>query len=241
MKILPYQNDKSSKKRQVIKMFNKIAKHYDSLNHILSFGIDKIWRRKVVKEIRSYKPKRILDIATGTGDLAFSCLSLKPNKVIGIDITKNMLEIAEKKAIKKQKKNKVEFALANALNLSFPDNYFQAITCGFGVRNFEDYQLGLQNMYRVLDYGGICAILELSQPTHFPFRQFYHIYNYYIVYRIGKMISKSQEAYIYLPKSIDSFPKSEVFLDYLKDAGFKNTRALSLSFGICHLYLGEKN
>lgn len=238
MQIKPYQSEVSSKKDQITKMFNQIAQRYDLLNRILSLGIDQSWRKATIKQLKPYKPKRILDLATGTGDLALACLALEPDEVWGLDIAENMLAIAKHKA--KKYAPKTHFEIGDALNLPFENNRFEAITCAFGIRNFQDYEQGLKSMYRVLKPRGICAILELSTPTRFPMKQLNQIYNHYILRAIAYFISRERAAYNYLPKSVSLFPQSAVFLEYLKKADFKNCRVLNLTFGICCLYLAEK-
>lgn len=238
MQIKPYEAETGSKKEQVTKMFNQIARRYDLLNRILSLGIDQSWRKTTIKQLQPYKPKNILDLATGTGDLALACSKLNPDQVWGLDIAANMLEIAKTKAQKYE--TKTHFEIGDALNLPFENNYFEAVTCAFGIRNFQDYEEGLKSMYRVLKPGGICAILELSTPTRFPMKQLNHIYNHYILRAIAYFISRDRAAYDYLPKSISLFPPSKVFLEYLQKANFRNCRVLNLTFGVCCLYLAEK-
>ena len=239
-KIIPYKNKKSSKKTQVAKMFDNIAGRYDFLNHFLSLGIDILWRKRAVREIGKISPKTILDIATGTGDLAVEASVLKPIKIVGVDISEGMLEVGRKKMKTKGLDSIIEMNLGDSENLPFEDNSFDAVTAGFGVRNFEDLPKGLSEMYRVMNTGGKLAILEPAEPTIFPFKQIYSLYFKRILPLIGKLVSKDNAAYTYLPNSVAAFPSGQAFLKELEIAGFKNPQHIKLTFGIAALYTATK-
>ena len=221
-------------------MFNNISRRYDFLNHFLSLGIDRGWRRKAINILRPLKPQSILDVATGTGDFAVQAMSLKPQKVVGVDISEGMLDVGKKKIIAKGLSNVVSLQYGDSENLPFGDNSFDAITVGFGVRIFEDLRRGLGEMYRVLKPGGKAVILEFSRPKSFPFKQVYNFYFSFILPRIGKMVSKDDSAYTYLPKSVEAFPDGEDFLRILQDVGFKQNQCRSLTFGVSSIYTGTK-
>lgn len=239
-KITPYQKKEGTKKEQVIKMFDSIAQSYDFLNHFLSLGIDIIWRKRAVKEISTGNPKYILDIASGTGDLAIECTKLNPKKIIGVDISNNMLNVGRKKIAKKGLANLIDMQNGDSENLSFEDNTFDAITAGFGVRNFENLDKGLNELFRVLNNDGKIAILEPSEPKTFPFKQLYLIYFNTILPLLGKIFSKDSSAYTYLPNSVAAFPSGDAFLEKLKKAGFKKVKHTPLTFGIAAMYTGIK-
>ena len=239
-KITPYQQKEGSKKEQVTKMFDSIAHSYDFLNHFLSLGIDIIWRKRAVKEISKIKPNYILDIATGTGDLAIECAKLNPKKIIGVDISNNMLNVGRTKISKKGLESLIDMQNGDSENLSFDDQKFDAITAGFGVRNFENLDKGLSELYRVLNKGGKIAILEPSEPKTFPFKQIYLIYFNKLLPFVGKIFSKDSSAYTYLPNSVAAFPSGEEFVEKLKKAGFKKAKHTPLTFGIAALYTGTK-
>lgn len=239
-KITPYSKDKTSKKEQVAKMFDAIAGRYDFLNHFLSLGIDIIWRKKAIKEIAKVNPMMILDIATGTGDLAVEACHLNPNKVIGIDISNNMLNVGREKMKKKSLDKIVDMQYGDSENLSFEDNTFDAITAGFGVRNFENLDKGLAEMCRVMKKGGKLAILEPAEPKSFPFKQIYALYFKVILPLLGKLFSKDNSAYTYLPESVAAFPSRESFIKELEKAGFKDPKFKALTFGVAALYTATK-
>ena len=220
-------------------MFNNIADEYDFLNQLISFRMDYIWRKIAIKKITN-NPKNILDIATGTADLAISAAKNTNAKIIGIDISKKMLNIGEMKILNEKLTNRITLQLADAEKLPFNNNSFQAITAGFGVRNFEDVDQGLKEMYRVLDLNGILIILEPSSPSVFPIKQLFNIYFNIIVPLIGKIISKDTNAYQYLSESVKLFPDKEKFLNKLKKVGFKNCKYSKLTFGSVILYIAEK-
>lgn len=239
--ITPYKDNKSGKKEQVAQMFNNIARRYDFLNHFLSLGIDNLWRKKAIKCISSIASNPlILDVATGTGDLAIAALKLNPQKVIGIDISTEMLNVGIKKIKRKGYQNLIELKKGDSENLEFDDNTFDGITAAFGVRNFENLDKGLSEMYRVLKPKGKIVILEFSKPRVFPVKQFYNFYFKAILPLLGKIISKDDSAYTYLPESVNQFPERELFIQKLEQVGFKNCSFKPLSFGIASLYWAYK-
>lgn len=236
----PYKNSDQSKKQQVEKMFDSIAFRYDFLNHFLSLGIDKVWRRKTVQQIARNHPKTILDVATGTGDLAIACLKLNPDAIKGIDLSAGMLQKGREKIEKKKLSKKIKFVKGDSEKMPFSDKSFDALTCGFGVRNFENLEKGLFEFYRVLKPGGIAAILEFSKPTAFPVKQMYYFYFKQILPLTGKIFSKSDSAYSYLPESVAAFPEGKDFTEKLDGAGFIQTSYNRLTFGIATLYTAVK-
>lgn len=240
MSIVPYKDRNEGKKEQVANMFNNISKNYDLLNHVLSLGIDVLWRKKAIKMLKKDQPKLILDIATGTGDFAIEALALNPDKVIGVDISEGMLEEGRKKMKKKKLDHLIELQLGDSEKLLFPENNFDAVIVSFGVRNFENLEKGLSDMYRVLKPGGKTVIVEFSQPEKFPMKQVYNFYFKYILPQIGKLISKDNDAYTYLPESVQAFPYGKEFVSILEKVGFKNTTCTPLTFGISSIYVGEK-
>lgn len=240
MAVLPYKEERLGKKEQVAKMFDNISRRYDFLNHLLSFGVDIIWRKKAVKMLKPYKPGLILDIATGTADFAIEALALNPEKVIGVDISEGMLAVGKKKIAKMGLQDKIELQLGDSEKLLFPDNKFDAIIVSFGVRNFENLEKGLEDMYKVLKPGGNTVIVEFSKPAVFPFKQLYNFYFKYVLPLIGKIISRDNAAYTYLPESVQAFPDGEKFLEILQKTGFKNTVCRPLTFGISSIYIGQK-
>ena len=221
-------------------MFDNISPRYDFLNHFLSLGIDILWRKNAVKLLRSINPKYILDVATGTGDFAIEALSLGPEKIMGVDISEGMLEIGREKLRKRGLEEKIELKYGDSENLPFEDNKFDAIIVAFGVRNFENLRSGLAEMKRVLKKEGKVVILEFSRPRHFPFKQLYNFYFKSILPKIGKLISKDNSAYTYLPESVQAFPDGKRFVDILKDVGFTNTICKPQTFGISTIYVGQK-
>ena len=237
-KVTPY-NNTETKKKQVTKMFDNIAESYDFLNHTLSLGMDNIWRKIAIKEL-SNKPATILDIATGTADFAISASKHTKANITGIDISQGMLDIGVEKITKKGLTNRIHLQLADSEKLPFLDNSYDAITAGFGVRNFEDLNKGLSEMYRTLKPGGKVAILEPSEPTNFPLKQFYNLYFHHILPFIGGIVSKDKNAYTYLPDSVSAFPSGNNFLIELNKVGFKESNHIPLSFGIVSLYIAIK-
>ena len=236
--VTPYKSSES-KKKQVINMFNNIAKNYDCLNSSLSIGMDKIWRKRAIKEIQNI-PKKILDVATGTADFAISGAKYTNAKIIGIDISEGMLEIAKKKIKKRKLENRIQLQLADSEKIPFQDNSFDAITVGFGVRNFENIEKGLKEIYRVLKSKGTLVILEPSIPKKSPFRQVYKLYFNHLLPKIGKFISQDKEAYSYLPESVAAFPSNKRFINKLNKIGFKESRCIPLSLGIVSLFIAIK-
>lgn len=241
MTVTPYKDKNSSKKEQVAEMFDNISPKYDFLNHFLSLGIDIIWRKKAIRLLKKDNPVQILDIATGTGDFAIEALALNPEKVTGVDISEGMLEIGREKLRKRKLDAKIELLKGDSEGLPFPDNKFDAVIVAFGVRNFENLDKGLADMKRVLRPGGKVVILEFSKPRYFPFKQLYQFYFKWILPKIGKLISKDQSAYTYLPESVNAFPDGRDFLDRMEKVGFENTQCKTLTLGISSIYTGKKS
>ena len=237
-KVTPY-NSSDSKKKQVAEMFNNIANSYDFLNHSLSLGMDNIWRKIAIKKLTN-NPKTILDIATGTGDFAVSAAKYTDAKITGIDISQGMLDVGIEKIRKKNLNKRISLQLADSERLPFNDNKFDAITAGFGVRNFENLKKGLLEIRRVLNKDGIVVILEPSTPNNFPLKQLYKLYFHHVLPTIGAWISKDKSAYSYLPESVDAFPSGEKFIEELRNVGFKNCSHIPLTFGIVSLYIAIK-
>jgi len=237
-KVTPY-NSSESKKKQVSEMFDNIANSYDFLNHSLSLGMDNVWRKIAIKKLTN-NPKIILDIATGTGDFAVSAAKYTDAKITGIDISQGMLNVGIEKVRKKNLNNRISLQLADSESLPFNDNTFDAITAGFGVRNFENLNKGLSEMKRVLNKDGIVVILEPSTPKYFPLKQLYTLYFHHVLPTIGAWISKDKSAYSYLPESVDAFPSGEKFIVELKNVGFRDCKHIPLTFGIVSLYIAIK-
>lgn len=238
--IKPYKDSELRKKEQVAQMFDNISENYDGLNRLISLGIDVSWRKKVVKLVSEVNPKKILDIATGTGDLALMMAELNPDKIVGLDISPGMLEVGKQKVNKANLSDKIEMVVGDSENIPFEDNTFDAITVSFGVRNFENLDKGLTEIYRVLRPGGKFVILETSNPTKFPFKQGYKFYTNFILPVIGKLFSKDKVAYSYLSESANSFPFGEAFNNILTKNGFKNANSLPVTFGVASIYTSTK-
>ncbi len=245
--ITPYKNSNQSKKKQVAEMFNTIAQGYDFMNHFLSLGVDILWRKKAIRVLKekisgitNFSHLQILDLATGTADFALEAIKMNPEKITGIDISENMIRVGREKIKKRTLENKIELMLADSENLPFENNFFHAITIGFGIRNFENPEKGLLEMFRVLKENGTVVILEFSKPLDFPVKQIYNIYFKNFLPLAGKMFSGNKRAYSYLPESVTAFPHGEEFLKMMRRSGFKNLKQISLSFGIASLYIGEK-
>ena len=221
-------------------MFDDISSKYDFLNHFLSFGIDRLWRQKLVGILGSRKPMAVLDVATGTGDLAIAISSIRPQKIVGIDISEKMLEVGRKKLMISGLNQMITLQCADAENIPFSDSSFDAVTVAFGVRNYEHLEKGLTEMRRVLRPGGVMLILEFSHPELFPMKQLYSLYSQFIIPLIGRVISGNRKAYSYLPESVAAFPSGKQFLEILEKAGLKNRKQISLSMGIASIYQAEK-
>jgi demethylmenaquinone methyltransferase/2-methoxy-6-polyprenyl-1,4-benzoquinol methylase len=239
--IVPYSDSKKSKKEQVAGMFDQIAFRYDFLNRFLSGGIDVYWRRQAIKELHEVKPQFMLDVATGTADLAIlSWKVLRPRKIIGIDISEGMLQLGREKIAKLLLSKHIELKHGDSEAINFTDNSFDAITVAFGVRNFQNLEQGLQEMYRVLRPNGKLVVLEFSRPKQKIFKGFYNFYTRIICPFIGRWLTKNREAYQYLHNSVKAFPEGETFLHILQQAGFSQTSLKRLSLGICTIYCGRK-
>jgi demethylmenaquinone methyltransferase/2-methoxy-6-polyprenyl-1,4-benzoquinol methylase len=238
--VVPLPDSTLSKKEQVAGMFDRISGKYDFLNHLLSLGIDKGWRKKAISSLRDIAPRHILDVATGTGDLAIAALKLNPIKVTGVDISEGMLTIGKQKMKEQGLMDKISLEYGDSEQLPFPEAAFDAVTCAYGVRNFENLEKGLEEMARVLRPGGKMAILEFSRPQTFPVRQFFQLYFRYILPVLGKAVSKDQTAYTYLPESVAAFPEGTDFCRILEQSGMRNVSARAMAFGITTLYTGEK-
>ncbi len=237
--VKPY-SEEGSKTKQIATMFDNIAHRYDFLNRSLSMGIDIIWRKKAIAQLKEIQPKSILDVATGTGDFALEAMSLKPEKITGVDISVGMLELGKEKIAKKNLSETIEMVVGDSENLPFEDNTYDAATVAFGVRNFENLQKGLADINRVLRPGGKLVVLELSTPKKFPIKQLFGFYFNNILPLFGKMLSKDDSAYTYLPESVNAFPDGEDFKKVMVAAGFERNTSRSLTFGICSLYTGVK-
>ena len=238
--VKPYNNQDTSKKEEVAEMFNNISKKYDFLNHFMSMGIDNLWRKKAIKILGEVNPKRILDIATGTGDFAIAALKLNPDEVVGVDISQGMLDVGIEKMKKKGVDNVIKMKLGDSEELPFEDASFDALTVGFGVRNYENLEKGLSDMLRILKPEGKAVILEFSKPKAFPIKQFFGFYSKQIIPFLGKTISKDKRAYTYLPESIKAFPEGQDFVDIMTKVGYKNVKSVRVSGGIATIYSGIK-
>lgn len=239
-KIKPY-NSTDEKGKVVEEMFDNIASTYDTLNHRLSWNIDKSWRKKAIRRLAPFSPKTILDIATGTGDFAImSAKMLLPKTLIGADISDKMMEIGRQKVKEEGLDGIISFQKEDCLNLTFPSNTFDAVTAAFGIRNFQDLEKGLEEMYRVLKKGGHLCIIELTTPISFPMKQLFKIYSKVVLPFYGRLISKDSSAYDYLNKTIAAFPQGETMMNILQSAGFTKTSFTRLTFGICTMYIAEK-
>ncbi|GMV78029.1 MAG: demethylmenaquinone methyltransferase [Chitinophagaceae bacterium] len=239
--IVPNSNSSLGKKQQVAEMFNDIAFKYDFLNRFLSVGIDVSWRKKGIHQLKEIKPQQVLDVATGTADVALLTYKiLQPQKIIGIDISEGMLNIGKKKIEEQNLQNFIQLQKGDSEKIDFNDNTFDAITVAFGVRNFENLEKGLQEMLRVLKPNGKLVIMECTQPKQFAFKGFYNIYMNIIAPGFGKMFAKNKQAYQYLNNSIQAFPEGKTFLNVMEKAGFNKTYLKTLSLGLCTIYCGSK-
>ena len=239
-KVKPYKNSDLGKKEQVAKMFDTISNEYDGLNRVISFGIDIKWRNKVVEIVKKRNRNSILDIATGTGDLAINLTKTNASKIIGLDISEGMLNVGRQKIEKLKLNNTIEMVFGDSENLPFTENYFDAITVAFGVRNFETLEKGLAEIYRVLKPGGTFVVLETSIPTKTPYKQGYNFYSKNILPTIGKLFSKDKLAYKYLSDSAASFPYGEAFNNILHKIGFNNIIDRPQTFGVATIYTASK-
>lgn len=240
MEVKPY-DQAESKKKQVSKMFDSIAHKYDFLNHFLSLGIDKFWRRKAIRLLAESNPQLILDVATGTADVAILTARMVPeSKITGIDISPQMLQVGRNKILKENLQDRIDLIDGDAEKLPFGDNIFDAVTVAYGVRNFEDLEAGLGEINRVLKKNGKLVVIEFSKPTVFPVKQLYYLYFKYILPLIGKVTSKDPKAYRYLFESVQAFPDGKDFISILKKTGFNQNQCISLTLGICSIYIGTK-
>ncbi len=239
--VKPYQTEEDNKKNQVSRMFNRIAPYYDFLNRLLSLGVDKIWRKKAIEQLKASQPQVILDVATGTADVAIETAKrLQPQKIVGMDISAQMLEIGRQKITKKGLDTIITLEEGDSEALPYPDNSFDAVTVAFGVRNFENLEKGLSEMKRVLKSDGQIVILEFSRPTIFPFKQIFNAYFKYLLPLVGRLTSKDPKAYQYLYESVQAFPDGSDFTDILFKTGFKSNECKPLTLGICSLYTARK-
>ena len=238
--VFPYQDEKNDKKIQIRNMFDKISSNYDVLNRIISGGIDVIWRKKVVSLLIPEKPKKVIDIATGTGDLAIELMKTNANEIIGLDISSGMLEIGVKKVKNRKFNNRIKMVIGDSEKLSYPDNYFDAATVAFGVRNFENLDKGLSEIHRVLRRGGNLVILETAVPQKFPIRQFYNFYIHKVMPIFGLLLSKEKFAYRYLSNSAAIFPFGDAFNNILIKNGFISVKNLPQTFGVASIYCAKK-
>jgi demethylmenaquinone methyltransferase/2-methoxy-6-polyprenyl-1,4-benzoquinol methylase len=240
-KVLPYEGSGESKKQQVARMFDEISGKYDFLNRFLSAGIDVTWRKKMLKTLKPLQPKIMLDVATGTGDVAIMAEALlKPEKIIGIDISDGMLELGREKLRTRQLTDVITLQNGDSEAINFPDNSFDAVTVAFGVRNFENLEKGLQEILRVLKPGGMLCVLEFSKPTLPGIEQLYNLYLGILAPEIAKLVSKNKDAYKYLNNSVRAFPEGKAFTAIMNLSGYKETTCRKLSLGICSLYTGRK-
>jgi demethylmenaquinone methyltransferase/2-methoxy-6-polyprenyl-1,4-benzoquinol methylase len=239
-KVKPYKDSQLNKKEQVAQMFDTISNEYDGLNRVISFGIDVKWRKKVVDIVAQSKANRVLDIATGTGDLAINLANTDAQEIIGLDISAGMLEVGRKKIAERKLSDKIEMLLGDSENMPFEDNSFDAITVAFGVRNFENLEKGLSEILRVLKPNGTFVILETSVPVKAPYKQGYKLYSKFILPTIGKVFSKDRVAYSYLSESASVFPYGEALNNILRQIGFSNVKDLPQTFGVATIYTATK-
>jgi len=240
MTVIPYKESEEGKKEQVARMFDNISHRYDLLNRVLSLGIDISWRKEAVKILKKHNPATVLDVATGTADFAIAAVKANPTKIIGVDISENMLAIGRQKIKNKHLEDKIELFTGDSENLLYQDNFFDAVIVSFGVRNFENLEKGLAEINRVLRPGGLLIVLEFSKPTGFFFKHLYTFYFKFILPSVGKLISKDTAAYKYLPDSVNAFPYGKAFENILIKIGFKNTQCKPLTFGVSSIYTGLK-
>ena len=240
MTVSPYQDSAKNKKEQVEQMFDHIAPKYDFLNHFLSLGIDKLWRRKAVRILRTHSPAEVLDVASGTGDFAIETARINPRHITAFDLSAEMLKVGEQKVKRAGLDQMIRFRKGDSEDMPFLPDTFDAITVAFGVRNFEHLEAGLKEFLRVLKPGGVAVILEFSKPRYFPFRQLYRFYFFHILPRIGGLVSKDASAYAYLPESVMAFPDDHDFLAILQKTGFSSWKQHRLTMGIATIYMAYK-
>lgn len=244
MAVVPYKEREENKKAQVADMFNSISPKYDLLNHVLSLGIDILWRKKAIKILQKHhpSPNHLLDVATGTGDFALEAMStLSPKQITGVDISEGMLAVGRRKVEKLGLSKQITLKLGDSEDLPFEDNTFDSVIVAFGVRNFENLEQGLSEIYRVLNKNGTLVVLEFSKPEVFPFKQVYNFYFSSILPLIGKVVSKDNAAYTYLPESVQAFPYGQAFVQILQKLGYKSIICKPLTFGISSIYVGHKH
>lgn len=239
-KVTPYKDSELGKKEQLTQMFDAISDNYDGLNRVISFGIDVKWRKRVVAILKKKNPTTILDIATGTGDLAINLIATGADKIVGLDLSPGMLQVGKKKVIEKKLQDTIEMVIGDSENLQFPAQHFDAVTVAFGVRNFENLEKGLTEIYRVLKPGGTLVVLETSVPVKTPFKQGYHFYSKYILPSIGKLFSKDRSAYTYLSESAAVFPYGKDFNNILGKIGFIAMENKPQTFGVASIYVATK-
>jgi len=240
MEIRPYQDSGKDKKQQIEQMFDHIAGHYDFLNHLLSFNIDHLWRKKAIKILKSYHPKNILDIGTGTGDFAIAATKTGAKEIVGFDLSENMIQSGIKKVKHLNLEKTIQFQKGDSENMPFNENSFDSAIAAFSVRNFAHLKKGLEETFRVLKPDGVFIILEFSKPKYFPFRQIYNFYFLHVLPIIGSFFTKDKHAYSYLPKSVMNFPDAQNFIKIYSEAGFTNIKQKRLTGGIASIYIGEK-
>ena len=238
--IKPYSNE-GAKGEQVERMFDQIAHSYDFLNHTLSLGIDRSWRKAAIDSLKPYAPQRILDVATGTGDFALMAVDrLHPQSLIGADLSEGMLSVGREKVERAGKSDVITLQKEDCMALSFEDNTFDAVTVAYGVRNFEDLDRGLREMLRVLKPGGRLVIIELTSPVRFPMKQLFWLYAHVWMPIVGKLVSRDNRAYSYLPATMEAFPQGEVMQGIIEKAGFQSVKFRRFTFGLSTLYTAEK-
>lgn len=239
-KIKPYDRE-GDKGELVEEMFDNIAPTYDTLNHRLSWNIDRYWRRKAIRQLEPYRPQVMLDIATGTGDFAIkSAQILKPRRIIGADLSEGMMDIGRQKVVQLQLQDTISFQKEDCMHLSFPDDTFDAVTAAFGIRNFQDLEQGLKEMLRVMKKGGQLSIVELTSPVSFPMKQLFHVYAHTVLPLYGRLLSRDKNAYRYLTATIEAFPQGEHMTAILRRTGFSTASFRRLTFGICTMYFAVK-
>lgn len=240
MQVTPYKDSNQQKKQQMEQMFDHIASKYDFLNHFLSLGIDKLWRKKAIRVLSGFKSDYLLDVATGTGDFAIAASKLNPREIIGFDISEQMLNVGKMKVKRLGLDQVIKFQKGDSEAMPFTNEQFDAITVAFGVRNFENLENGLKEFFRVLKTDGVVIILEFSKPKYFPMKQLYHFYFFGVLPFIGRLVSRDNSAYSYLPESVMAFPDDQKFLLVLQSVGFSRTKQIRLSFGIATIYIAQK-